>query len=562
MNALLNHLWQSTLFAGTVALATLALRRNSARTRYWLWLAASVKFLLPFSLFVWTGARVQLPPDTPSLDAITVEEISNYFAPITGLSNRAPSLAEPEPVASPWPFLAGAIWFAGASLLIVRWCRHWLGIRKLAKRGTRLPFRFRVPVVSARSEIEPGVFGIFRPVLLLPAGLSNHLTPEQLDAVLAHESRHVDCRDNLTGAAQIFVETLFWFHPLVWWIGARLMDEREKDCDEAVLRRGSQPRHYAEGILSVCRTYVESPLGCAPGISGSDLKKRICGIMTWRASLPVTVPGRVILTAAGLAITSIPVLIGILRAQSLPPEPAYHYGVVAIHRSAPDDHGSRWDYGPQGGLRTTNTSALVLLEWAYQIPEYRLSGLPGWATSEHYDVTLTPVEPEVGESRFANTAEMDHRKRNWQRLQEVLRDRFHAVLREETHQMPIYALVQGRNGAKLTRNDAQSSNFYEDRPGHLIATAQMIDRLPSFIEREMGRPVVDETGLKGMFSFTLDWDPNLNSKTPDASDNSSDSAARPSLVTALREQLGLRLESKTGPVKVFVVEKIERPTDN
>lgn len=340
------------------------------------------------------------------------------------------------------------------------------------------------------------------------------------------------------------------------------MDERERDCDEAVLRQGNQPEDYARGIVNVCSTYVESPLSCAAGISGSDLKKRIREIMIWRPSMPLTIRGKAMLAVTAVAMLSVPVAIGILRAQSLPPEPAYTYGVVSIHRSAPDARGVQWDTGPQAGLRTTNTTALVLLEWAYRIPEYRLTGLPAWATSEHYDVTFTPAEPEIAESNFANATEMARRNRNWQRLQAVLRDRFHLVLREETHQLPVYALVQDRNGAKLTPTDSQESNFVRDRRGHLRATAQMIDRLPPFLEDELGRHVVDKTGLKGLFSFTLEWDPNLQSTGANPSDDNSGSATAPSLVTALREQLGLRLQSEKGPVQVFVVEKIERPTEN
>ena len=556
MNVLFNHLWQSTLFAGAVALAVVGLRRNSPRTRYWLWLAASVKFLIPFSLLVWTGSSMQLPPDSPSLRATTVQQISSYFAPIATQPPRAPTQA-----AFPWSVVLGAIWLFGVLFLMIRWFRHWRAIRNVVKHGTKLSLRFHVPALSTRSEIEPGVFGIFRPVLLLPDGLADHLSPEQLDAVLAHESRHILCRDNLTAALHMCVETLFWFHPLVWWIGAKLMDERERDCDETVLRQGSRPRDYAQGIVNVCKTYVESPLPCAAGISGSDLKKRIRGIMTWQAPRRVTILGRVILTVAALGMLFTPLIIGIVRAQSLPPEPAYTYSVVSIHRSSPDARGDQWEAGPQGGLRTTNTTALVLLEWAYQIPEYRLTGLPAWAKSEHYDVTFTPVEPEIPESQFRSPAEVARRNRNWQRLQAVLRDRFHLVLREETHQLPMYALVQDRNGAKVSRTDAQNSSFVQDRRGHLIATAQTIDRLPPFLESELRRPVVDQTGLKGIFSFTLGWDPSLQSTSANSSDSSGDSTGL-SIFTALREQLGLRLEPTKGPVPVYVVEKIERPTEN
>ena len=98
---------------------------------------------------------------------------------------------------------------------------------------------------------EPGVFGVFRPVLLLPEGIIEKLTAAQLQAILAHELCHVRRRDNLATAMRMLVEAMFWFHPLVWWMGARLVEERERACDEEVLRKGSDPRTYAEGILKV-----------------------------------------------------------------------------------------------------------------------------------------------------------------------------------------------------------------------------------------------------------------------------------------------------------------------
>src|SRR6202050_1813511 len=106
MNEVFNHLWQSTVFAAAVALACTALRRNSPRLRYWLWLSASMKFLVPFSLLVSTGARIQLPPDTPSLHAVTVQQISTYFAPVS------------TPAAAPhatfqWSWVLAAIWLIG-----------------------------------------------------------------------------------------------------------------------------------------------------------------------------------------------------------------------------------------------------------------------------------------------------------------------------------------------------------------------------------------------------------------------------------------------------------------
>src|SRR5207249_900085 len=115
--------------------------------------------------------------------------------------------------------------------------------------------------------------------LLVPAGIEDHLTPPQLEAVLAHEMCHVRRRDNLTATIHMLVEAVFWFHPLVWWIGARLVDERERACDEHVLRVFEEPQTYAAGILEVCKLYVESPLACVSGVTGSHLRKRIEDIM-------------------------------------------------------------------------------------------------------------------------------------------------------------------------------------------------------------------------------------------------------------------------------------------
>lgn len=553
MNALFNHLWQSTLFAGTVALAALALRRNAARTRYWLWLAASVKFMLPFSLFVLTGARVQLPPGTPSLHATTVEQISNYFAPVAVLP------AKPAGAVFPWPFVLGAIWLAGVAFLTIRWFRRWRRIRNAARRGTRLNLRFPVPVLSARSEIEPGVFGVFRPVLLVPQGLAEHLTQEQLDAVLAHESRHIVCRDNLTGAVHMCVEALFWFHPLVWWIGARLMDERERDCDEAVLRRGSRPRDYAEGLVSVCRTYVESPLACASGISGSDLKKRIRGIMMWLPSTPMTIRGKVTLTVAAMAVLSIPLAIGIVRAQTLPAAPEYGYEAASVHRSAPGDASETFGVGPRGGLRTRGASVMVLLQWSYDLPDYRFADAPGWLSSERYDIVLTPDTSDVAPGpETAAKDEFGSLTRNKQRLRAVLRDRFGLVMRVETHELPIYALTQARGGSKLSAttgaHGAEVSFHPNSKTGHIEASSVPITFLTTFLSRELRRTVNDETGLDGMYTYKLNWSPQTepNGAAPEG----------PSLFTALTEQLGLRLEAKRGPVQVYVIEKVERPSEN
>jgi bla regulator protein BlaR1 len=118
--------------------------------------------------------------------------------------------------------------------------------------------------------------------------------------VLAHEICHVNRRDNLFAAIHMIVEAVFWFHPLVWWIGAKLVEERERACDEEVVRLGSEPLAYAEAIVNICKLYVESPLKCVAGVTGSDLKKRIESIMNGMPGRRLTPARKLMLIAASM----------------------------------------------------------------------------------------------------------------------------------------------------------------------------------------------------------------------------------------------------------------------
>ena len=168
------------------------------------------------------------------------------------------------------PALLVALWLCGFALVLLIWCVRWRKIyaalrnaeplqegreaealRKLQRiAGTSTS----IDLVLSRSSLEPGIFGITRPVLVWPEGISKHLKDAHLEAILAHEVWHVRRRDNLAAAVHMFVEALFWFHPLVWWLGARLVEERERACDEEVVELGGE-RHVRRG---------EHQAGCDP----------------------------------------------------------------------------------------------------------------------------------------------------------------------------------------------------------------------------------------------------------------------------------------------------------
>jgi len=183
------------------------------------------------------------------------------------------------------PSILFGLWAIGFSIVVTSWWRRWRDLRAVLRHATPLRLPNCIQALTSPGFGEPGVYGISRPVLLLPAGIADELTPLQLDAILAHELCHVRRRDNLATVIHMAVEAIFWFHPLVWWVGARLMDERERACDEEVLRGGSSPQVYAEGILKICELYMESPLQCVAGVTGANLRGRIEAIMANRSAL-------------------------------------------------------------------------------------------------------------------------------------------------------------------------------------------------------------------------------------------------------------------------------------
>ncbi len=334
--ALVNHLWQSTLVVFGVGLLALVLRHDSAKIRYGLWLAASLKFLVPFAALTLLSAQVSWRFNSPepitSLEqtratasqfAVLVDRVVAPVAagdPAPGMDAAQEAQGREQP-ANPLLDLLRVIWTIGAIAIVVRWLQRWCHIRRLLRASKPVGIRFPVAVRSSAMLHEPGVVGFVRPVLLMPEGIEHRLTPEQLRSVLAHELCHVRRRDNLTAALHMIVEVVFWFYPLVWWLGARLVAERERACDEEVLQNGNSPEAYAEGILRICQHYLQSPLPCAAGVGGADLKSRIETIMLARPVVRLHGAKKLLLAAAAFVVLTTPLVAGLLmspnaRAQS------------------------------------------------------------------------------------------------------------------------------------------------------------------------------------------------------------------------------------------------------
>jgi beta-lactamase regulating signal transducer with metallopeptidase domain len=320
--ALVNHLWQSTVAFLIAWLFALILRNNHARMRYWVWMIASVKFLVPFSLFIAAGEGLRrlfvAPIQRPALAAVMEQITQPYqqtFAQTaqTDLANVSTLTAATSHHGNLLPYILLSLWLCGFLAIVFSWFRGWRQIRASVRASSRMNLPAELPVLSSPRLLEPGVFGILHPVLLLPEGISDRLNPEQLRTILAHEICHLRRHDNLTAAIHMVVEALFWFHPAVWWIQARLLEERERACDEAVLQSGNESELYAESILNVCKFYVESPLACVSGVTGSDLKRRIVRIMEEQMGKKLDLGRKILLGLAATVVLAVPITFGLVH---------------------------------------------------------------------------------------------------------------------------------------------------------------------------------------------------------------------------------------------------------
>jgi uncharacterized protein (TIGR03435 family) len=456
-----------------------------------------------------------------------------------------------------------------------------------ADAGIRKP----IPIVITTRAVEPGIFGVILPVLLWPAGLSEQLEDAQIDAIMAHELEHVRRRDNLTFAIHRMVEALFWFHPATYWMGLKMREERERACDERVIAQERKPEKYAESILKVCMFCLDPPSACVAGVSGSNLKARILRIMNNRSATALTLGRRVVLGLAGVMVLALPIGFGIVRGQNGPAAPGTNsnpkdlpkFEVASIKTAASDDGMrmmSSFQFTPDGAL-LHGVPMQMVLRTAFGVEDDRIVGAPAWARSNRYDMEAK-VAPEDA-SKLENL-KLDERRAMFLPL---LVERFNLKYHHETRELPMYALVVAKSGAKLTPSKSPPTPEPPDspfggrpvkgidslgrmmmRPGHVESQDATLDLLAHTLASQLGRSVVDKTGLTGRYDYTLDWTPD-NPPPPmhvgqgfAAPPEGNGDAAQVSLSTALQEQLGLKLESQKGMVDVIVIDHIDLPSAN
>jgi uncharacterized protein (TIGR03435 family) len=276
----------------------------------------------------------------------------------------------------------------------------------------------------------------------------------------------------------------------------------------------------------------------------------------------------VFLSRVILAITlaGSPVNIWQIRAQSAGPS----FDVASVRANHSGQRVQLFNVARGGRFTATNCSVRLLIEYAFQIKRYQVSGAPDWLSSDRYDIAATAeANPEI---RYMPDM-----------VQRLLEDRLQLKYHWETKEAVGYDLVVSKPG-KFRESEARECpsllsapssrsgdpldlpcGYLPNTPGHTsgrnLTSADLADALAFFIQAF----VVDKTHLTGKYDIDLRWTPESVQTQPEPPETRATPLDQPtglSIFTALREQLGLKLESAKGPVKTIVIDHVERPSEN
>jgi len=265
-----------------------------------------------------------------------------------------------------------------------------------------------------------------------------------------------------------------------------------------------------------------------------------------RVALVLIVALRVVASVGQTAVTA-PAVVA--------PPPVFEVTTIKVSKAG--DSGSNSSFNG-GRFSASNVSLKNVMQYqAYGIPELRILGGPKWLGTARFD-----IEAKADDAMAAQLEALDRVQRRAQMqamYQQLLADRFKLTTHWETRELPIYALVVGKNGPKLSESkgtDGSSGTSANDGQFNArnVTMAQFAGALTQELSRELGRVVVDKTGVVGRYDLAMKW-------TPDEIGAASADAG-PSIFTEIQEQLGLKLESSKGPVKVLVVDRVEMPSEN
>jgi uncharacterized protein (TIGR03435 family) len=246
------------------------------------------------------------------------------------------------------------------------------------------------------------------------------------------------------------------------------------------------------------------------------------------------------------------------------PAPPAQFDVVSIKAYELRDGNFMLRPLPGGIFRAAGVTLKMLIMFAYNVKAFQVSGLPGWAVIDLWEI-------DAKTEGLEGTRRPDPQTRV--RVQALLEERYQLKTHLERRAMPVFELVLAkRSGAKLTPATSNDQpGICPCAPALLSPTRASMAMLADLLSTRLWRIVIDKTGMKGYYAFRLEWTPGLNEYGPEAlglppntgPNPTLDAAnAGPTIFTALQEQLGLRLKSQKGPVEVVVIDRVAKPSKN
>jgi uncharacterized protein (TIGR03435 family) len=582
---LVHFLWQGVLIA--VLYGAIRQRWGLPHARYLLACAALAAMVTaPFVTFGLLGPSEFSQPSAPL--AASAARASGTGARIVD-SVQFPSAGPARENVLAWVVW---LWLAGASAFWVRLMGGWwIAARMRSERvrpappewqaaldrlGARIGLSRPVQLlISALVEV-PTVVGWLRPVVLVPVAALAGLAPEHVEALLAHELAHIRRHDYLVNILQTIAEALLFYHPAVWWISGHIRTERELCCDDVAVSVTGDALTYASALAELESNRL-TRFNAALAANGGSLADRIARLLGQSRPHVRTLPGPGLIASAILLVITALALFG-------QPSARPKFEVASIK---PSPQQGLMRLRPLPGRLTADASLRLLMQNAYTVQPYQIVGGAAWIGSERYELD-------------AKTDSSASRAQMFLMLQSLLEDRFQLKIHRETRELAVYALLPARRGLKLPPpKDGGCVQPAPDAPsdwvgGRMAPPAQgplpratcgvasvMLAAplgariqggkiaMPEFIRvlsMVLGRSVIDKTGFTGSFDLGLNFLPDeatpaMPPPPPDAA-GAPPVSNNPSILTAIHEQLGLRLESTKGPVETLVIDHAERPTEN
>lgn len=581
---------KATVILGIALVATRAARRAPASVRALILATAfGLLFVLPIASALSPAREVQIPEAYAPLFLWEDEAAAGMPLDVVAPRPAAAGTTRSWPVPSVIS-LARSMWVLGVvatlaplllglrrSRAVRRDAREWADGATLASTlrdsmGLHRP----VSVVLHDNLVSPMTCGWQQPTIVMPPD-SPAWPAANIRQALVHELEHVRRHDWAVHILARFTCALYWFHPAAWMAWRQLALESERACDDAVVARAENAA-YAEQLVTLARRFAkDNPVPLLSMADRRTLSTRVAAILSTTAARGRV--GTVAMSAVLTGATALAVAIAPMKAIGAQARDALTipmsidgppFEVVSVRPNEPDDRLRVNDWQPvTGRLTLRNLTPKVMLTLAYAntamlfLPNDRLLGVPEWAEQERFTI-------EAIAGRSVTPADLQRM------LRRVLVERFGLQAHLEQRQQTAYRLTVARADGGLGPNlrPADEATCKESRrprsgseqwgPQQLVCIT--IDLLALDISERLDRPVLNQTGLTGIFDGTLSYSPSAEELTViyrlSPSELPPAAFTGPSLTTALQEQLGLKLESTRAAIDVLVVDRIDRPTPN